>query len=431
MEALFRIRGGTPLRGDVYINGAKNAALVIMAAAILAEEPVLLEGVPALGDVSTLSALLASLGLTVERLEDGRLRLQTTDRQPVEASPQWVRRMRASFCVLGPLLARRGRAVVSLPGGCRIGDRPIERHLAGLAALGAEISLRQGFVHARATRLRGARVQLAGKAGPSVTGTANVLSAAVLARGETTILGAAAEPEIVDLGRFLIRLGARIDGLGTGTLRIEGVAELGGTVHRVIPDRIEAATLLLAGAITRGTVRVEGMVPGHLDALFAVLRQSGCHLAIGGDWAAVDAPSRPLPVELCAAPYPAFPTDMQPPFTALTTVAAGTSRIGDAVFPDRFLHLAPLGRFGAEIDRQGSRAVVRGVPRLRGTEVRATDLRSAAALVLAALAAEGESVIRGLGHLHRGYADLAGQLRRLGADLHTDGQPVDRQAPAA
>ena len=416
MEYL-RIAGGVPLSGTVEAAGSKNAALPIMAAAILADEPVRLEGVPRLLDVRTLSRVLEELGVEVTPGAGGSLRLQTVDPRPVRARCDLVRRMRASFCVLGPLLARRGRAVVSLPGGCNIGPRPVDLHLAGLAALGAELRIERGYVIARAKRLIGTGISLSGPNGPTVTGTANVLCAAVLARGKTVIRGAAREPEIVDLGRFLNAIGARIAGLGTSTLRIDGVRELGGTTYRIIPDRIEAATLLLAAAISRGEATVTGVVPDHLRAVLAGLRAAGIEVRAGRDWVAVEARDRPEPVNVTAQPYPGIPTDLQAQWMALLATADGTSIIEDRVFPTRLVHAAELNRLGAQITISGHTAVVRGVPRLSGARVLASDLRASAALVLAGLAAEGETRVDRIHHLDRGYERLDEKLARLGARI--------------
>jgi len=305
--------------------------------------------------------------------------------------------------------------MVSLPGGCAIGPRPVDLHLTGLAALGASLRIRHGYVLGTARRLAGARIHLSGPNGPTVTGTANVLSAAVLARGETILTGAAVEPEIVDLGELLSRLGARIEGLGTSTLRIVGVGELGGAVHRVIPDRIEAATLLLAAAITRGQVSVTGVVPRHLDAVLDLLNAAGFALDVSSDRIALTAHAPPRPLDVAATAYPGVPTDLQAQWTALLCLARGRSTVCDRVFPSRFLHVAELNRLGARIEVHGSTAVIHGVRRLRGAAVTATDLRASAAMVLAGLAARGQTTLRDAHHLDRGYEALDGKLSRLGA----------------
>jgi len=416
MDAL-RITGGQRLHGTVAAGGSKNATLPIMAAAILCDGPTVLSGTPQLTDVRTLADLLRHLGIESRRDTAGDLHLNTVDPTPTTAPTALVRRMRASFCVLGPLLARRGRAVVPLPGGCNIGHRPVDLHLAGLAALGAELRIDRGFVIAEARELCSAKIDLRGPNGSTVTGTANVLSAAVLARGTTIITGAATEPEIVDLGRFLIAAGANIEGLGTDTLEINGVERLCGAQHEVIPDRIEAATLLLAAAITRGTVSVTHVRPEHLSAVLEALSAAGALVAVGNHKITVHAENRPQPIDLIARPYPGVPTDLQAQFMALLALADGSSVVADDVFPERSLHLAELARLGARIQRRDRLAMVEGVHRLSGAEVTATDLRATAALVLAGLAARGETIIHEAEHLERGYEDLPLKLNQLGAKI--------------
>jgi UDP-N-acetylglucosamine 1-carboxyvinyltransferase len=414
--AFFEITGGVPLCGTVVASGAKNAALPMMAAAILASEPVELDAVPQLTDVQTLSRLLEKLGMRVTRTSRG-LRIETVDAQPIRAPDALVRRMRASFCVLGPLLARRGQAVVPLPGGCNIGDRPVDLHLKGLAALGAGLRLEHGCVVAHADRLVGTTMDLRGPRGPSVTGTANVLSAAVLAQGTTTITGAACEPEIVDLGQLLIAMGARIRGLGTPTIQVVGVEQLGGATHRIIADRIEAATLLLAAAITRGSITVTQIVPEHLAAVLEMLRAAGMRIELTDASITITAADLPRPLEIVAQPYPGLPTDVQAQATALLSLAPGRSVVRDRVFPHRLLHVAELRRLGAEIEIHDSAAVLTGVKRLVGARVTACDLRASAALVLAGLAAEGHTRVQRIQHLDRGYEQLDRKLRQLGARL--------------
>jgi UDP-N-acetylglucosamine 1-carboxyvinyltransferase len=456
----FAIIGGVGLHGSIRASGAKNAALPIMAAAILADEPVRLTNVPQLADVRTQAQLLRCLGLRVTR-ENGAttaegneqsgadipvcrgsgnsaeppradknvcptdtggsaslgLLIETVDPSPVRAREGLVRRMRAGFCVLGPLLARRGRAVVPLPGGCNIGNRPVDLHLRGLAALGADIRLERGYVVASARRLAGANIELLGPNGPTLTGTANVMSAAVLAHGTTTIHGAAAEPEVVDLGQFLIALGAKIEGLGTSTIRIAGVEQLGGASHRLIPDRIETGTLLMAAAITGGSATVVGAVPEHLTAVLAKLRESGAEVEVGQDSVSIAAPGRLRAVNIIAEPYPGVPTDLQAQWTALAAVSEGTSRVEDRVFPGRFLHVAELNRLGAYIVGAHGVASIEGVRRLNGARVTACDLRASAALVLAGLSAHGATIVEHIHHLDRGYQRLDDKLRQLGARI--------------
>ncbi len=414
----LHIAGGVPLRGAVAASGSKNAALPIMAASILADTPVTLAGVPELVDVNRLALLLGHLGVEVKRTVDGNWRIETVDAAPTKAEHELVRRMRASFCVLGPLVARRGRAVVSLPGGCNIGTRPVDLHLAGLAALGADIRIEHGYAIAQAKRLSGAEIDLRGPRGPTVTGTANVMSAATLAHGKTVISSAAVEPEIVDLGRFLIAMGARISGLGTDTIEIIGVERLRGTRHRIIPDRVEAGTLLLAIAITGGAATVRGVETEHLAAVLAALAASDVEVTCGKNEVTVRCGGRPRPTRIIAEPFPGIPTDLQAQFMALLSLADGRSVIRDDVFPERFMQVAELNRLGAKIKRQGSTAIVRGVGRLSGATVMASDLRASAALVLAGLAAERHTIVRRIYHLDRGYERLEQKLARLGARIH-------------
>jgi UDP-N-acetylglucosamine 1-carboxyvinyltransferase len=428
------VTGGRPLRGRLRASGAKNAALPIMASALLADGVTRLESVPELVDVQTLAHLLRSLGMRVERLEspdsDARpLELEVVNDQPSVADYELVRRMRASICVLGPLLARRGRACVSLPGGCNIGDRPVDLHLKGLAALGADLSVERGYIHAKATRLRGAAIYLGGPFGSTVTGTCNIMSAATLAEGVTTIEAAACEPEVVDLGRCLIGMGARIAGLGTPFLRIEGVDRLQGVSHCVIPDRIEAATLMIAAAITGGDVEIENVRLDHMTAVLEKLREMGAvvdPVPLSGAAGVTESTQQLSTVRIrrdgairacdcITLPYPGLPTDVQAQFMAALTLANGLSVVTDRVFPDRFLHAPELVRLGARIRREGPTAIIAGVSRLSGANVMASDLRASAALVLAALAAEGETVIRRIYHLDRGYDRLEEKLRSIGA----------------
>jgi UDP-N-acetylglucosamine 1-carboxyvinyltransferase len=423
---MFVIQGGVPLCGTVPVSGAKNSALPLMAAALAAEGRTVLRSVPRLVDVETLSLLLQTLGVHVGRNDQDALTLEVVDERPHVADYELVRRMRAGFCVLGPLLARRGRACVSLPGGCNIGDRPIELHLKGLRALGAEITIERGYVIARAERLRGAHVDLRGPFGSTVTGTCNVLVAAALAEGTTVIESAACEPEIVDLGNLLNAMGARINGLGTPVLSIEGVRQLAATEHTVIPDRIEAATLMIAAAITRGHVTLTGVRPDQMTNVLEKLRQIGVSIGVGADTIEVrgDLPLRP--VDCVALPYPGLPTDLQAQLTALLATIPGVSVVTDKIFPDRFMHAPELVRMGARIRREGDSAVIDGVERLSGACVMACDLRASAALVLAGLAASGTTVIRRIYHLDRGYERLESKLARLGANItRTTDEPTN------
>jgi UDP-N-acetylglucosamine 1-carboxyvinyltransferase len=414
---MFVVRGGMPLAGRVRVSGAKNSALPLMAAAIAAEGVTVLHDVPNLVDVRTLGRLLQSLGLRVESDGNGRLELEVRDEGVCVAEYDLVRQMRASVCVLGPMLARRGRACVSLPGGCNIGDRPIDLHLKGLRALGAEIRVERGYVVAEADRLRGAAIYLGGPFGSTVTGTCNVMSAAALAEGVTTIEAAACEPEVVDLGNLLNRMGAQITGLGTPFLRIEGVRRLEGATHTVIPDRIEAVTLMIAAAVTRGRVVLENVELAHLTAVVEKLREIGIMLRQQGPDLEVGAAGGLRPTDCIAQPYPGIPTDVQAQLMALLTGADGISIVTDKVFPDRFLHAPELVRMGARIRREGASAIISGVSQLSGACVMASDLRASAALVIAGLAAEGPSVVRRIYHLDRGYERLEKKLQSLGADI--------------
>jgi UDP-N-acetylglucosamine 1-carboxyvinyltransferase len=412
---MFVVSGGRPLAGRVAVSGSKNAALPIMAACLLADEPVTLHNVPHLVDVISLGNVLTSLGMQVERTADGSLHLETADTSPYVADYELVRRMRASICVLGPILARRKKACVSLPGGCNIGDRPVDLHLKGLRALGAEIRIERGYVIAEAEQLNGADIYLGGPFGSTVTGTCNVMSAAVLARGTTRIEAAACEPEVVDLGNFLNSLGACITGLGTPFVTVEGVDSLSGGDYAVCEDRIEAATLMIAAGLTRSVIELEGVPTPGMTAVIETLRQIGLRIFREDDLTIVDGTGDRTSTDLVALPYPGIPTDVQAQLMSLLAVTPGMSVVTDRVFPDRFMHAAELSRMGARIRREGPTAVIQGVERLSGANVMASDLRASAALVLAALAADGESVIRRIYHLDRGYESLERKLNALGA----------------
>lgn len=412
----FVIHGGIPLQGSVRVSGSKNAALPMMAACLIASGPIQLRNVPDLADVRTMAGLLQTLGV-VSKEQGGVWSLNAVDDQACRADYELVRQMRASICVLGPLLARRGRGVVSLPGGCQIGHRPIDLHLKGLHALGAEIQIENGYVIASARQLRGAYVHLGGGQGSTVTGTCNVMTAACLAKGTTVIDAAASEPEVVDLGEMLVAMGARIEGLGTSQLVIQGVDELHPVDYEIIPDRIEAATLLIAAAITRGSVTIEQCLPSHMGAILDKLRETGVEVACYGNSIQVSVTAPLKPCDTLAVPYPGFPTDVQAQWTALMTLTAGRSVITDKVFPNRFMHVSELLRMGADIRRDGDCAIITGVPHLSGADVMASDLRASAALVLAGLAARGQTTIHRMYHLDRGYEQLETKLRWLGADV--------------
>jgi UDP-N-acetylglucosamine 1-carboxyvinyltransferase len=408
----LRITGGRPLEGEIEVSGAKNAALPIMCAALLASRPLALERVPRLMDVSTMAKLLAQMGVQIERPAGHAMTLDARHIADPSAPYELVKTMRASVLVLGPLLARCGRAKVSLPGGCAIGLRPVDQHVKGLQAMGAEIAIEHGYMHAVAKRLRGARVVMDLV---TVTGTENLMMAATLAEGETVLENAAMEPEVLDLARCLCAMGARIEGAGSPVIRVQGVASLDGTRHSVMPDRIETGTYLAAAAAAGGKVRIVGAAADTLEATLEKLREAGAKLAVRGSAIEIEMASRPRAVSVRTAPYPAFPTDMQAQFMALASVAEGTALITETIFENRFMHALELQRLGAEIAIEGNTAVVKGVPRLQGASVMATDLRASASLVIAGLVAEGQTLIERIYHLDRGYEALETKLAALGA----------------
>ncbi len=407
------IKGGQKLRGEVRVSGAKNAALPILASSLLATGKSTYRNVPALGDVSTMKKLLADLGAKV----DGRAGVANIDTSQItkfEAPYDLVKTMRASALVLGPLVGRYGEARVSLPGGCAIGARPIDQHLKGLTALGARIELEHGTVMARARRLRGATIVFDVV---TVTGTENLMMAATLARGRTTLENAACEPEVEELAGVLNKMGARVHGAGTSLITIEGVDELHPLDHAIIPDRIEAGTLMVAAAITRGNVLVRDCLPDHLDAVLAKLRAAGAEITIEKDGVRVRGRDEIRPADIATRPYPGFPTDMQAQFMVLMTLARGQSVLTETIFENRFMHVPELSRMGADVLVDGRTAVVRGPTKLKGATVMATDLRASACLVLAGLVAEGTTEVLRVYHLDRGYERLEKKLRALGADI--------------
>ncbi|MDX1374822.1 MAG: UDP-N-acetylglucosamine 1-carboxyvinyltransferase [Burkholderiales bacterium] len=411
MEKLL-IRGGVPLEGEIAISGAKNAALPIMCAALLTPEPLRLENVPRLMDVRTMTQLLERMGVAVHAPGPGALELTAQRIADPSAPYELVRTMRASVLVLGPLLARCGTARVALPGGCAIGLRPVDQHLKGLEAMGADIRIEHGDMIARAARLRGARVVMDLV---TVTGTENLMMAATLAEGTTVIENAAREPEIADLAACLNAMGARIRGAGSDLIRIDGVDALGGAAHRVMPDRIETGTYLSAVAAAGGRVRLTAAAPETLDATLEKLREAGARIALRPDEIEIEMRGRPRAVDLRTAPYPGFATDMQAQLLALDTVAEGTAMVTETIFENRFMHALELQRLGADISIEGNTAVVRGVERLQGAAVMATDLRASASLVIAGLVAQGETLIDRIYHLDRGYEALEAKLGALGA----------------
>jgi len=410
----LRIRGGVPLAGEVRISGAKNAALPIMCAALLSSKRLTLANMPRLMDVRTMARLLGQMGVEVRAEADGRMELEAARLGEPTAPYDLVKTMRAAVLVLGPLLARCGQARVSLPGGCAIGLRPVDQHVKGLQAMGATIAIEHGYMHASAQRLRGARIVMDMV---TVTGTENLMMAATLAEGTTLIENAAREPEVVDLARCLLAMGARIDGAGSDVIRIDGVASLHGAQHTVMPDRIETGTYLAAAAATCGHVRLLGAAPDTLDATLEKLREAGARIAVRERTIEIQAPERPNAVSVRTAPYPGFATDMQAQFMALAAIADGTAVITETIFENRFMHALELQRLGADIAIQGNSAVVRGVERLQGASVMATDLRASAGLVIAGLVAEGETVVDRIYHLDRGYEALEAKLGALGARI--------------
>jgi UDP-N-acetylglucosamine 1-carboxyvinyltransferase len=411
----LHIEGGVPLEGEVRISGAKNAALPILAATLLASEPVSVANVPHLQDVTTMIELLGRMGVTVTVDERMQVEVDAATLSSPVAPYELVKTMRASILVLGPLLARFGQADVSLPGGCAIGARPVNIHVAGLQAMGAEIAIENGYIRARAKRLHGARLVLDTV---TVTGTENLLMAAVLAEGQTVLENAAREPEVVDLAEFLIAMGAKIRGAGTDKIIIDGVERLHGAAFRVQPDRIETGTYLVAGAITGGRVRTRHTRPDHLDAVLGKLQEAGADITTGVDWIEIDMRGRrPKSLDLRTAPYPAFPTDMQAQFAALNAVSEGVGTIIETIFENRFMHMLEMRRLGAEIRLEGNTAIIKGVPKLQAAPVMATDLRASASLVLAGLVAEGRTEIDRIYHIDRGYEAIEEKLVGLGARI--------------
>jgi len=413
----IEIEGGVPLEGEVSISGAKNAVLPMMAAAIMAEGRSRLRNVPHLRDIETMSKILRQLGVRAERVQNRILEIEVENESPCMAPYSVVSQMRASICVLGPLLARRGRAQVAMPGGCRIGDRPIDLHLKGMRALGAQVDTQHGDVTAEASRLRGAEIYLGGPYGSTVLGTCNVMCAAALAEGRTVIDCAACEPEVQEVARFLNGMGARIEGIGTKQLVVEGVSRLEGAEWDVIPDRIEAGTFMVAAAITRGNVFMRRCRRDHLGAVIDALDQAGATIVPEDGGLRVTAAGPFRPVDLTTLPYPGLPTDMQAQMMALLSLAEGTSIITERIFPDRFMHVAELNRMRANIRKEGPSSIIVGTDYLSGAPVMATDLRASAALILAGLVARNTSHISEIHHIDRGYENIEGKLARLGARI--------------
>ncbi len=411
----FLISGSSPLSGDVRISGAKNAVLPILAGTLLGSSTSTITNVPHLNDVTTTMSLLARMGCEITMGDGMAVDVNPTTIKDYTAAYELVRTMRASILVLGPLVARYGQAEVSLPGGCAIGARPVNLHIDGLRKLGADIDIDSGYIRARAGRLQGARINFETV---TVTGTENLLMAATLARGETVLENAAKEPEVVDLAEYLIRMGAQIEGVGTDTIHIQGVDSLQGCHHSVVPDRIEAGTFLVGAAVSRGRVKALDVVPATLEAPLERLRAAGATVTTGEDWIEVDMHGqRPQAVDISTAPYPDFPTDMQAQFCVLNAVAEGSGTITENVFENRFMHVSELQRMGADMSVDGSSVTIRGVERLTGAPVMATDLRASASLILAALVADGETTVRRVYHIDRGYERIEEKFAQLGAEI--------------
>lgn len=410
----IEVKAGPPLKGTVTISGAKNAVLPIIAASLLSSGRCVLDNAPMLDDVDIMCEVLVSLGADLKRTKRGRVEIDSKQIDNYEAPYELIRRMRASFLVMGPVLARMGKARISLPGGCAIGTRPIDLHLKGFRAMGAEITLGYGYVEAKADRLRGERIYLDF---PSVGATENIMMAAALAEGTTIIENAAEEPEIVDLANFINKMGGNVKGTGTDTIRIEGIKELGNATHRAIPDRVEAGTFMIAGAITGGDIIVDNVVLCHLVPIIAKLKEAGVVVEELGSAVRVKSTGRVEAVDIKTLPYPGFPTDMQAQMMALMCVAKGTSVITETVFDNRYMHVTELRRMGADIKIDGRSAVIRGLPKLTGARVKATDLRAGAALILAGLVARGRTEVYGIHHLDRGYENLDEKFQSLGAKV--------------
>ena len=409
------IQGGTRLNGEIRISGAKNAVLPILAGTLLADGPAIIENVPHLHDVTTTVELLGCMGVQVVIDEKLSIEVDCSTIENYVAPYHLVKTMRSSILVLGPLLARYGQAEVSLPGGCAIGSRPVNLHIKGLQDMGADVEVKNGYIHAEASRLKGARLVMDIV---TVTGTENLMMAAALADGVTVIENAAREPEVIDLANFLNAMGAKISGAGTDTITIEGVEKLTGTRYRVLPDRIETGTYLVAAAISGGKIKVKDTDPKLLDAVIDKLREAGADIICGEDWIELDMHGkRPKAVNIRTAPFPAFPTDMQAQFAALNTIAEGTSTIVETVFENRFMHVQELQRMGADIEVEGNTAIVRGVNKLTAAPVMATDLRASASLIMAGLIAEGETEVQRIYHIDRGYEIIEEKLSQLGANI--------------
>jgi len=406
--------GGNRLKGDVRISGSKNGTLAIMAGALLAKGTTILENVPRIGDINTMVEMLRQVGVRTRVSRENRVEIDASEIESNEAPYELVKKMRASFCITGPILARLGYAKVPMPGGCDIGARPIDFHVKGLQALGARVSIEHGYVETEASKLRGAHIYLDF---PSAGATQHIMTVACLAEGTTRIENAALEPEVVELADFLSAMGARICGAGTSTIEVEGVKELHGVTHTMIPDRMEAGTFAIAAAATRGDVILVCAISEHCTAVFQKLEEAGIRVAAGTDCVRITSDRRPIATDIKTMPHPGFPTDMQQLFTAMLTIADGTSVVSESVYERRFKYVAELQRMGADIVQEGRTAIIKGVPKLTGAQVTATDLRAGAALIIAGLAADGRTEISGVEHIDRGYEDIEGKLASLGAEV--------------
>lgn len=416
---VMKVVGGRPLAGTIHVSGAKNAALPMFAATLLTDQPCTLRNVPDLSDIQFMAEMIEHLGASVERLDPHTWRIQAGTVSPF-APYELVRKMRASVCLMGPMVGRLRQAEVSLPGGCVIGPRPIDLHLKGLKRLGCEIEISEGYVHIDGSNLQGNYLFLGGRQGPTVTGTANMVMAAVLAPGITRIESAACEPEVVDLCNMLVGMGAKIEGIGSHYLKVTGVEKLHGCDHSVVPDRIEAGTLLVAGAITEGSISVEGVIPGHMRALLDKFEEAELEVYSEPDAGRITiyGDARPRrPVEIITLPHPGFPTDLQAQMVALMSLTPGLSIITERIYPNRFMHVPELLRMGADVAMEGPSAVIRGTRELSGAPIMASDLRASAALVLAGLAAKGTTWVQRIYHLDRGYEKLETKLQSLGAEI--------------
>lgn len=419
LEEKICVVGGKSLRGEVAVSGSKNGTLAIMAAALLGKGPTILRNVPHIEDVRTMLKMLQCLGVRAAFVEPNCVEIDATEITTNEAPYELVKKMRASFCVTGPLLARFGAARVPKPGGCDLGARPIDFHENGLRSLGAEVTTKHGYIEARASRLEGTSIYLDF---PSAGATQHLMTTACLAHGKTCIRNAALEPEVVELARFLNAMGARVSGAGTPDIEIEGVQKLHGTEFTILPDRMEAGTFAIAAAITRGNITILDVIPEHCTAVFQKLREARVTVEIENDFVRVSCSQRPLATDIKTMPHPGFPTDLQQPFTAMLTIAEGTSVVSENVHERRFKYIAELQRMGADITQEGNTAIVKGVESLTGAEVTATDLRAGAALVIAGLAARGRTEISGVEHIDRGYEDIVGKLASLDASISRVGE---------